>query len=396
VASPAVSWQALASGSATPDPVSVSQAGVVTATAAGTFSVKVSAGTLTDSVAVTALGPTGQGDCKLSFPPGVSTVAGSTETPQGQRPADGAGSLATFNDPTGLALDAAGNLYVADVGNSLVRKVDQDGIVSTFAGTVAGYDDGPIAAAQLRNPAGVALLADGTVFVADTYSHRIRRIGDGQIETFAGERVGYGGGFADGAGTAGLFSLPTGIAAASDGTLYIADKDNHAIRKITASGLVTTLAGTRSAGFAEGAGAAARFSKPTAVAVGASGNVYVADRDNHRIRKVAPDGTTTTFAGSGSAAFADGPAASAAFNRPTGLAFDGAGNLLVADASNKRIRQIAPDGTVTTVAGTGKDGSIDGALSSAQFRSPVGLAVGPDGLIYVADGTADRIRVIRR
>jgi sugar lactone lactonase YvrE len=396
VPEPSVSWQTLAGDGSMASSAAVSEQGVVTASAAMAFTVKVSAGSLADSATVTALGPTGQGDCKLSFPPGVSTLAGSAETPAGQKPADGAGPAATFNDPTGLAVDAAGNLYVADVANHAIRRINRDGIVSTFAGGTKGYGDGDLATTQFQFPTGIALTTGGVAFVADTYSHRIRRIAGGQVETFAGEMAGFGGGFADGIGSAARFARPTGIAVGPDGSVYIADKDNNAIRKITASGAVTTLAGTSSAGFADGAGTAARFDKPSGLALESSGNLFVADRNNNRIRKVAPDGTTTTFAGTGVGAFADGTAGGAKFYNPTGLAFDAAGNLLVADKSNRRIRQIAPDGSVTTVAGTGTAGSTDGPLATAQLRSPVGIAVGPDGLIFVSDEADDRIRVIRR
>ncbi len=388
------SWTAGGAGSAT-------AGGRISASAAGTFSVAVGAGSLTDSTTFTALGPTTGTDCRLAFPPGVSTLAGNgTDGPI----VDGHGPAAVFNDPSALALDAAGNLLVADTGNHAVRKVDLDGIVSTLAGGVRGYDDGPIASAKLLFPAGLAVAPDGAILIADTYSHRIRKVAGNALSTLAGESVEYGGGFRDGTGAAALFSRPNALAVTVDSTIYVADKDNHAIRRITAAGAVTTMAGTASVGWADGKGADARFAKPSGIAVDASGSIYVADRDNHCIRLIAPDGGVTTLAGTASitrddkgqlgGGYVDGPAATARFNGPTAVALDAAGALYVADSSNRRIRKIV-GGTVSTVAGSGSDGSADGSLLAAEFRSPVGLTVGPDGTIYVADEKDDRIRVIR-
>lgn len=373
--------------------------GRVTATAAGTFSVVVAAGTLSDRLEFTALGPTGAGDCRLAFPPGVSTLAGNGT----QALVDGPGAAASFADPSGVWL-SGDDVLVADTANHAIRRIDRDGLVSTVLGGTEGYDDGPAATARLKFPVGLALDGGGNLLIADTYSHRIRKFAGGTVSTLAGEAAGYGGGFKDGAGTAALLSRPSALAIAQDGTMYVADKDNHAIRKLTTAGAVTTLAGTASVGWADGKGAAARFAKPSGIAVDASGSIYVADRDNHCIRLILPGGEVTTVAGTASVprsaggalvgGYADGPAATAQFKSPSGLALGADGALYIADFGNKRIRKLA-GGTVTTVAGSGADGSIGGPLLEAKFRGPIGLAVGPDGTIFVADSTDDRIRVVR-
>jgi len=255
--------------------------------------------------------------------------------------AGGFGVDAQFGFPGGVAVDGAGNMYVADTNNNQIRKITAAGEVTTLAGTgVAGFNNGPVAAAQFRNPGGVAVDGAGNVYVADTSNDRIRKItAAGEVSTLAGSGTF---GFVDGFGVNARFGAPGGVAVDGAGNVYVADSGNNRIRKITAAGQVTTLAGDGTAGFADTApSVAARFSFPGGVAVDGAGNVYVADTANHSIRKITATGQVTTLAGNGTTAgIVNGTGVNARFNNPYGVAVDGAGNVYVADASNRRIRKI--------------------------------------------------------
>lgn len=318
----------------------------------------------------------------------VQTLAGSSSPGF----VDGPANAARFNNPTGLAADSGGSIYVADTGNSRVRRVAPDGTVTTVAGSGAG---------QFDRPRGIAVDKRGTVFVADTGNNRIRRIApDGAITTFAGsDSPGLGaGGLSDGQGSAAQFRLPEGIAIDGSGNLYVADTGNNAVRKVTADGAVTTLAGgsggPNSAGFADGPAASARFNAPRGVAVDGAGNVYVADTLNERIRKIAPGGIVSTVAGSGDQGTASGSAAAARFSNPDGIAVDEAGNLYVSDNSSFRLRKILPSGIVIDLAGSAREGFQDGAPDTAEFDFPAGVAVDGSGNVFVADSGNNRIRKI--
>jgi prepilin-type processing-associated H-X9-DG protein len=260
----------------------------------------------------------------------VSTLAGS-----GSGFADGSGTSASFNYPTGVALDGAGNVYVADSNNNRIRKVSPSGVVSTLAGSGNyAFADGSGTSASFRNPQGVALDGAGNVFVADFSNNRIRKVSpSGVVSTLAGSASGNWG-FADGSGTSASFNYPTGVALDGAGNVYVADFSNNRIRKVSPSGVVSTLTGSGNYAFADGSGTSASFNYPFGVALDGAGNVYVADQYTHRIRKISPLGVVSTLAGSGNGEFADGTGASASFWYPTGVALDGAGNVFVADFSN--------------------------------------------------------------
>ena len=261
----------------------------------------------------------------------VSTLAGSSAGDD-----DGTGSAAQFNYPSGMAVDSSGYVYVADTNNNRIRKISSTGAVTTLAGSSAGDDDGALAAAKFNGPTGVAVDSSGNVYVADYINDRIRKISPASVvTTFAGSSSGDD----DGTGTAAKFFYPSGVAVDSSGYVYVADYSNHRIRKISSAGVVTTLAGS-SAGDDDGTGTAAKFYNPSGVAVDSSGNVYVADTSNHRIRKISSAGVVTTLAGS-SAGDDDGALAAAKFNDPTAVAVDSSGNVYVADTSNHRIRKIS-------------------------------------------------------
>ncbi len=248
---------------------------------------------------------------------------------------------------------------------------------TTLAGSgTAGYADGPGAQASFNCPRGVAIDGEGHVIVADQSNHRVRKIApDGTVTTLAGSGTG---GYADGRGAQASFYNPNGVAIDGEGHVIVADQSNHRVRKIAPDGTVTTLAGSGTGGYADGRGAQASFHNPSGVAIDGEGHVIVADQSNHRVRKIAPDGTVTTLAGSGTIGYADGPGAQAGFNNPRGVAIDGEGHVIVADCSNHRVRKIAPDGTVTTLAGSGTIGYADGPGAQASFYNPSGVAI--DGL----------------
>ena len=233
-------------------------------------------------------------------------------------------------------MDVLGNIYVADKNNHRIRQVSPNGVVRTSAGSTEGYADGIGTNAQFSFPAGIAVDAWGNIYVADTGNHRIRKISpNGVSTTLAGSTEGY----ADGIGTNARFNQPAGVAVDASGNVYVADKDNHCIRKISPDGEATILAGSTNSGYADGIGTNAQFSSPRGVAVDASGNVYVADTGNHRIRKISPNGVSTTLAGS-TEGYADGIGTNAQFNNPAGVAVDASGNIYVADTGNNRIRKI--------------------------------------------------------
>ena len=321
-----------------------------------------------------------------------TTIAGSTQPGS----ADGTGSAARFNGPGAVAVDGAGNTYVADWQNQTVRKITPGGVVTTIAGTpgVYGSADGIGSAARFCDPSGVAVDSTGNVYVADSSNDTIRKITPGgTVTTLAGLAGAWGS--ADGPGSAARFNMPYGVAVDGPGNVYVADSQNHTIRKITPGGVVTTLAGSAGVpGSADEHGNVARFCLPWAVAVDVYGNVYVADLGNSLVRKLAPGGVVTTLAGSaGVQGTKDGVGKAALFEAPIGVAVDGAGNVYVADFGGCDIRKIAPNEGVTTVAGTPQvQGSADGTGSAARFNGPSGIGVDGAANLYVADTGNNTIR----
>jgi streptogramin lyase len=304
---------------------------------------------------------------------------------------NGTGAAATFSYVSGVAVDSNGNVFVADTFNHSIRKITPAGVVSTFAGSgSAGFVNGTSTAASFNAPRGLVVDSNGNVFVADTLNHSIRKITPaGVVSTFAGGRLP---GFFNGVGTVASFNTPYGVAVDSSGNVFVADGGNKAIRKIAPDGGVSTFAGSGSLGFVNGIGTAASFSFLNGIAVDSSGNMFVADIGNNAIRKITPTGVVSTLAGSGSSGSANGTGTAASFNNPSGVTVDVSGNVFVADRDNQAIRKITPAGFVSTIAGSefGLVGFADGAGTAAGFSYPNGVTVDSIGNVFVADNNTIR------
>ena len=329
----------------------------------------------------------------------VSTLAGTAQIPGSTDTKDGSPS---FNRPIGVAADTLGNVYVADTGNDTIRKITAAGVVTTFAGVAGtpGHSDTKDGTPLFYAPAGVATDATGDIYVADTDNSTIRKITPaGVVTTLAGVAGSPGATDDTNGGTgAGRFQVPYGVAVDSTGTVYVADTYNFLIRKVTPGGSVSTLAGGIE-GALDGSGTAAQFEYPLGIATDSAGYVYVADTDNFEIRKINPAGVVSTLAGSSDhAGAADGTGGAARFNAPQGVVVDSKGNIYVADETNSAIRKITPAGVVSTFAGKmGEHGSADdpaGTVGAARFFYPYGMAIDSTDTIYVADEQNCTIRKI--
>jgi len=318
----------------------------------------------------------------------------------------GDGSTAITADianPYSTVVDASGNVYIADRVNNRIRKVNTAGIISTYAGNgVAGFSgDGGLATnANLQNPQGIAIDAAGNLYIADKSNHRIRKVNtSGIISTIAGTGTG---GFSGDGGLATSANLqnPFSVAVDASGNVYIADASNSRIRKVNTTGIISTYAGNGSFGFSgDGAAAiAAQLDAPTGVAIDGSNNLYIADQSNNRIRKVNVAGDISTFAGTGVSGFSGdgGTATSAKLFNPIGVAVDASSNVYIADLDNNRIRKINTLGDISTIAGTGVAGfSGDGGLAiNAKLNLPTGVSIDASGSLYIADQSNHRIRKI--
>ncbi len=323
----------------------------------------------------------------------ISTIAGTGKP--GYAGDGGTATLAQMNTPSGLVADRYGNVYFADPYNNAIRKISASGIMSTVAGDgTAGYsgDGGPASRSRLSAPVGMAIDQHGNIYFSDQNNAAIRKISfDGIITTIAGN--GHDGYTGDGGrATDATMYIPSGIAVDNNGDVYFADSFNHVIRKISARGIITTVAGNGKEGYSGDGGPAisAKFRFPVGVEVDGKGNIIIADTHNNVIRKVAINGIVTTIAGKGIEGYAgDGRAATdALLRRPVFIKFDTHGNLLIPDAFNHVIRMIDPSGTIATIAGNGQQGySGDGGNPlNASFNSAAAVAINSSGHIYISDG----------
>lgn len=322
----------------------------------------------------------------------VSTLAGSGAAGS----ANGSGSLATLSLPYGIVITKDQSLFVSDVQTGLLRKISSSGDVSTVAGggSFNGPVDGNGAAAYFDGLGGIALDASGNVYATELSGNRIRKITPaGDVTTFAGNGARSS---VDGNGMAASFAGPAGIVLDESGNLYVSEYYSHVFRKITPGLDVSKLAGTANLpGFADGTGTAALFSGLYSIAMDDQGNIYAADSRNNRIRKLTLGGVVTTLAGSGASGALDGPANTASFNSPGGVTVGLDGNIYVADTGNNLIRKVTPAGVVSTLAGqAGATGAQNGIGAAARFKQPYGVAMDKDGTLYVADTFNNLVRKI--
>lgn len=331
----------------------------------------------------------------------ISTFAGNKVTAYA---GDGGQATAgSLNKPSSIATDKQGNVFIADFYNHVVRKVNAAGMMTTIAGNnTVGYsgDGGPATAAQLNGPWGIATDNDGNIYFSDKENHAIRKVSTtGIITTIAGKgKPGYMG---DGKpATAALLNHPLGVAVDNSGNIYVADNSNTAVRKISANGIISTFAGNHKAGYSGDGGpaTAASFKNIRYVACDNAGNVYISDTWNSVIRKVNAAGVVRNYAGNHTMKYSgDGGAATAAgIYFPVGIAIAADGSLYIADNHNHVIRKVGSDGTITTVAGTGSKGSSGdgGAATAAQLTHPTSIALDGSDKLYVAEFANNLVRVI--
>ena len=301
--------------------------------------------------------------------------------------------LASFRMPWDIAADSEGNIYVADGGDNSIRKISTSGTVSIVAGG-GGPPSGWGPGTQFYNPQGIAVDENNNIYVADTDRNRIRKItGAGTVVTIAGNGAN---GSLDGAGQGAYFFQPVSMVTDKQGNIYLTEYGNHLIRKITPAGIVSTVAGGTTGGYNDGTGTDARFRIPRGITIDDDGNLYVADFGNNRIRKITPAGVVTTIAGHQNGGSFDGQGTAAGLGHPFGITRDKQGNLFVTQYSTNKVRKISPSGWVSTVAGTGAEGSTDGPGRQSTFKGLVGIAIDKFGNLYVAEQGNYKVRKITR
>lgn len=315
----------------------------------------------------------------------VSTLAGSTVGD-----VDGTGSNAKFSYPRGLTIDNAGNLYLADYNSHKIKKISPQGVVTTLAGSTRGDADGTGSAAKFDYPNGIALDASGNLYVTSHYSHKIKKITpNGVVTTFAGSILGD----LNGTGTAARFNYPSGITIDASGNLYVCDQFNHKIKKITPAGVVTTVAGSTE-GFVDANGPNAKFSTPIGIAVDATGNLFVCDNANEKIRKITPQGDVSTFVGS-TQGDVNGTGTAVKLDAPRKIFIDASGNLYITEDANHKVKKITPQAVVTTIAGS-IEGDLNGNALEAKFKGIDSVVMDANGNFFVSDTYNHKIKKISK
>lgn len=320
----------------------------------------------------------------------VATLAGNGRN----RHQDGPLSQAMLSDPFDLVVASDGCVYFVDATGNRVRRLTPQGVVETVAGTGRrGYRDGPALQAEFNSPWGIDQSPSGDFYIVERFGHRVRRLSlaEGVVATVAGNGKP---GYTDGVGEKAQFRHPMGLRVGPEGDLYVADAYNHRVRKVTPGGVVTTIAGSGQVGLSDGPAPLARFQAPSGVLKDPrDGSLYIADAENHAIRRLLPDGRVETIAGTGKAGYYDGPSSFAQFFQPWGFAWSREGHLLIVDWKNGAVRRYR-NHRIETIAGTGQEGYRDGPGSQAQFFGIMNIDVDAYGNIYVADTDNERIRII--
>ncbi|KAI8903256.1 hypothetical protein EDD86DRAFT_221057, partial [Gorgonomyces haynaldii] len=305
---------------------------------------------------------------------------------------DGQGTNANLFNPNGLGRDKDGNLYFTEYDRHCIRKVTPSGQVTTIAGLcdTPGYQDGTGANARFQNPYGIVVDASNVIYITDCENHLIRKMTTaGAVTTFAGSTVG----FRDGASNVAQFHNPKHMVFGASGNLFVTDYNNHRVRKIASDGTVSTFAGDGFASSADGVGTDASFYNPGGITIDANGNLYVSEPMSSCIRKVTPGAKVSLFSGEcGTSAYVDGTPDDARFLMPFALAFDSEGNMLVSEFSSGSVRKIAPNGYVSTLVGSSAVGYAEGFDLNARFNQIFGIVVASQGVIYVTDVLNNRIR----
>ena len=342
---------------------------------------------------ITAVVPTNTGSAIPNASIYVSTYTGNPNVSNPTNTVDSIGINSSIKHPYALTKDSLGNLYVVEPYENIIRKINLDGTITTIAGSGSiGYIDSTGTNASFNFPSGITIDASGNLFIADTNNDKIRKITpNGTVTTYAGSGIT---GSHDGPASTAMFYRPSSLVFDTTGNLYVTDAGNNTIRKITPDGNVSTFAGSGNKGFANGQDTAASFNNPNGIAIDAQGNLYIGDANNHAIRKITQTGLVSTFAGNGNLAWVDGIGTNASLGWAAGMVFDAIGDMYFVDADYGRLRKITPTGVVTTLVGNDNHNSTDGPVPTASFGYPTSLVLDASHNMYITDYASQLIRKV--